>query len=97
MTDSRPEFQKEVVTKNLYRHVEHLSVKIGERHLWKNGSLSQTTEYIESVFASCGYEVWHQTYSCYSKGVSNLKKRNRQGGFSHWCSLRYGAWYAGGR
>jgi hypothetical protein len=32
------EFQKEVVMENLYRHVEHLSVKIGERHFWKEGS-----------------------------------------------------------
>jgi Zn-dependent M28 family amino/carboxypeptidase len=47
-------------------------VKIGERHLWRNGSLSQATEYIESVLTSYGYEVWRQTYSCYSKSVSNL-------------------------
>jgi len=67
-----PNFQKEEITKNLYRHVAHLSVKIGERHLWRNGSLSQAAEYIESVLTSYGYEVWRQTYSCYSKGVSNL-------------------------
>jgi len=70
--DEIPNFQKEEVTKNLYRHVEHLSVKIGERHLWRNGSLSQATEYIESVLTSYGYEVWRQTYNCYSKSVSNL-------------------------
>jgi Zn-dependent M28 family amino/carboxypeptidase len=67
-----PDFQKEEVTKNLYRHAEHLSVKIGERHLWKNGSLSQAAEYIESVLTSYGYEVWRQTYTCYGKSVSNL-------------------------
>ena len=67
-----PNFQKEEVTKNLYRHVEHLSVKIGQRHLWRNGSLSQAAKYIESFLTSYGYEVWHQTYSCYSKSVSNL-------------------------
>jgi len=67
-----PNFQKGEVTKNLYQHVEHLSVKIGERHLWRNGSLSQAAEYIESVLTSYGYEVWRQTYSCYSKSVSNL-------------------------
>lgn len=65
-------FQKEEVTKNLYRHVEHLSVKIGERHLWKNGSLSQAEEYVASVLTSFGYEVWRQTYTCYGKSVSNL-------------------------
>jgi Zn-dependent M28 family amino/carboxypeptidase len=72
MIDPRSEFQKEVVIENLYRHVEHLSVKIGERHLWKNGSLSQAAEYIESVLTSYGYEVWCQTYTCYGKSVSNL-------------------------
>jgi len=65
-----PDFQKEEVTRNLYRHVEHFSVKIGERHLWRNGSLSQAAEYVESFLASYGYEVWRQTYSCYSKSVS---------------------------
>jgi Zn-dependent M28 family amino/carboxypeptidase len=57
---------------NLYKHVEYLSVKIGERHLWKNGTLDQAADYIESAFAEYGYTPWHQTYSCYGKGVSNL-------------------------
>ncbi len=42
-------FQKEEVKRNLYQHVEHLSVRIGERHLWKNGSLSRAADYIESL------------------------------------------------
>jgi Zn-dependent M28 family amino/carboxypeptidase len=67
-----PNFQKEEVTKNLHQHVEHLSVKIGERHLWRNGSLRQAAEYVESVLTSYRYEVWRQTYSCYSRSVSNL-------------------------
>ena len=67
-----PDFQKEEVTKNLYRHVEYLSVKVGERHLWRNDSLSQAAEYIQSVLTSYGYEVWCQTYRCYGKKVLNL-------------------------
>jgi len=65
-------FQKQVVMVDLYKHVEYLSVKIGERHLWKDDSLSKASEYIESVFASYGYPVWRQTYLCYGKRVSNL-------------------------
>ena len=65
-------FQKTVVMENLYKHVEFLSVKIGERHLWKDNSLHQAAEYIGSTFASYGYSVWQQTYSCYGKSVSNL-------------------------
>jgi Zn-dependent M28 family amino/carboxypeptidase len=65
-------FQKQVVIANLYKHVEYLSVKIGDRHLWKDDSLSKTAEYIESAFAGYGYGVERQTYSCYGKTVSNL-------------------------
>jgi Zn-dependent M28 family amino/carboxypeptidase len=61
-----------MLIENLYRHVEYLSVKIGDRHLWEEGSLNKTADYIESVFASSGYAVWRQTYSCYGQSVSNL-------------------------
>jgi hypothetical protein len=57
---------------NLYKHVDYLSVKIGERHLWKNGTLDQAADYIESAFTEYGYTPWRQTYSCYGKSVSNL-------------------------
>jgi Zn-dependent M28 family amino/carboxypeptidase len=60
------------VIENLYKHVETLSVKIGDRHLWKDDSLNKTAEYIESAFTSYGYAVERQTYSCYGKTVSNL-------------------------
>lgn len=66
------QFQNETVIQNLYQHVEYLSVKIGERHIWKEGSLERTTDYIESAFTSYGYSVWRQTYPCYGKKVSNL-------------------------
>ena len=65
-------FQKQVVTENLYRHVEFLSVKVGDRHLWKDGSLGKTADYIESALTAHGYAVGRQTYSCYGKSVSNL-------------------------
>jgi len=65
-------FQKETVIENLHQHVGHLSVKIGERHLWKEGSLEKTVDYIESALTSSGYPVQRQTYLCYGKSVSNL-------------------------
>ena len=64
--------QEQMLVENLYKHVEYLSVKIGDRHLWKEGSLSKTADYIESVLASSGYAVRRQTYSCYGQSVSNL-------------------------
>jgi Zn-dependent M28 family amino/carboxypeptidase len=60
------------MVENLYRHVEYLSVKIGDRHLWKEGSLNKAADYIESIFTSSGYMVWRQNYSCYGQSVSNL-------------------------
>ena len=65
-------FRKEVVTENLYKHVEYLSINIGERHLWRENSLSRAADYIEWVFSVSGYEVQRQTYPCYGKSVSNL-------------------------
>jgi Zn-dependent M28 family amino/carboxypeptidase len=65
-------FQKQMVIENLYKHVEYLSVNIGERHLWKENSLDKTADYIESVLMDDGYAVRRQTYSCYGKNVSNL-------------------------
>ena len=63
-------FEKRVVRENLYRHVEFFSCHVGERHLWKEGSLERTADYIESAFTSYGYSVWRQTYPCYGKKVS---------------------------
>jgi acetylornithine deacetylase/succinyl-diaminopimelate desuccinylase-like protein len=72
MFNQSDKFKKEVVIENLYKHVERLSVTIGDRHLWKDFSLDQTADYIESVFENYGYPVERQTYSCYGKTVSNL-------------------------
>jgi len=72
MPNSPQKFQKEVIMENLYKHVEYLSVRIGDRHLWKDGSLDNAADYIQSVLVTYGYDVWRQTYSCYGKSVSNL-------------------------
>jgi len=64
--------EKKRITENLYKHVEYLSVKIGERHLWKENSISKAADYIVSEFQNSGYSVQRQTYSCYGKRVSNL-------------------------
>jgi acetylornithine deacetylase/succinyl-diaminopimelate desuccinylase-like protein len=72
MLEGSDHFEKQVVMGNLYRHVEYLSVKIGDRHLWKDDSLNKAADYIESTFAGYGYAVGRQTYSCYGKTVSNL-------------------------
>ncbi|MDH5511416.1 MAG: M20/M25/M40 family metallo-hydrolase [Nitrospinota bacterium] len=57
---------------NLRRHVEALSVDIGQRHMWKEGSLDRAAEYIESQFTAIGHKPWRQTFSAYDKPVANI-------------------------
>lgn len=64
--------QKHALMKNLRRHVAHLSVNIGERHLWNGDSLEQAARYIESEFSAAGYVPMRQTFMAYRKPVSNI-------------------------
>ncbi|MBN2125004.1 MAG: hypothetical protein JW821_11970, partial [Deltaproteobacteria bacterium] len=72
----------DVLKENLYRHVEALSVEIGDRHLWKDGGLERAEEYVKKALEEAGYEVERQTYTCYGRSVSNLiaGKRGREQG-----------------
>jgi Zn-dependent M28 family amino/carboxypeptidase len=65
-------FEKKEVFENLYRHVQFLSVDIGDRYLWKENSLDRAAEYIEAQWASAGYTVQRQGLVCYGKTVANL-------------------------
>ncbi len=65
-------FNHDTLENNLYRHVDRLSVKIGERHLWKKGSLDAAADYIEWVLADSGYDVSRQKFTAYGNAVSNL-------------------------
>jgi len=69
----RPDpFHKGKVKKNRYNHVEVLSVKIGDRHLWKGNSLDRTLKHIESAFTVSGYAAELQSYSSYGRTFPNL-------------------------
>ena len=81
MFSQSDKFEKELVMRNLYKHMEYLSVTIGDRHLWEEFSLDKTAYYIEPVLENYGHPVQRQTYSCYGKAVSNLiaKKNGTDG------------------
>ncbi len=64
--------EKSSLTQNLRCHVAHLSVDIGERHLWNGDSLERTAQYIESEFSAAGYAPMRQTFTAYRKPVSNI-------------------------
>lgn len=72
MNEPHGEFHSPSIREALYRHVEYLSLQIGERHLWKQGSLSKAAEYIASKLASFGYPLRQQSYRCNDSSVSNL-------------------------
>jgi len=63
---------KEMLQSNLREHVEYLSVRIGERNIWKANSLEQAAAYIEARLRQYGYTVSRQSYTCYGKHCSNL-------------------------
>ena len=63
---------KNMVRENLRNHVEYLTVRIGERNLWKGDSLDRAAAYIEATLRQFGYAVERQTYPCYGKTASNL-------------------------
>lgn len=65
-------FDEQLVDKNLRQHVQQLSVKIGDRHIWKNNSIDKTVEYIDSIFKINKLATKHQKFSCYGRTVSNL-------------------------
>ena len=57
---------------NLRGHVAKLAGEIGERHLWKAGSLDLAAEYVDSAFRLAGYQPWRQVYMAYKSPVANV-------------------------
>lgn len=62
-------------------HTIYLSQHIGERHLWRDGSLVRSADYIESQLLQAGYEPARQEYKAYRQTVANIiaaKKGSKQ-------------------
>jgi len=64
--------QTDDLQENLRRHVQALSVDIGERHMWREGSLERAAEYIEKQFAAMGLHPARRTFTAYSQAVRNV-------------------------
>ena len=64
--------EKAMLMENLQKHVEHLSVRIGERNLWKGDTLDRAAAYIEDTLRKSGHRVERQSYTCYGRSSSNL-------------------------
>jgi Zn-dependent M28 family amino/carboxypeptidase len=57
---------------NLSRHVHKLAGDIGERHMWREGSLERAAEYVEAQLRANGYSPWRQAFTAYKKPVANV-------------------------
>lgn len=65
--------QEESLKKNLFSHIEHLSIKIGERNIRRYTNLEKTAEYISDSLKSSGYDVKYQEYNVSEKPVRNIE------------------------
>ncbi len=56
----------------LTAHLEHLSVKLGERSIYRPQSLKAAEDYVFAAFARLGYEPRRQSYTYMRTEVSNV-------------------------
>ncbi len=64
----------------LRRHVGKLTVEIGDRTVYRPGSLALAATYIEDVFERAGLEVERQSYDYHGQQVANLIATPKGGG-----------------
>ena len=74
-TDSLPPLtdRQQLIHDNLERHVSALAGGIGERNVWRPGSMAATAGYIRTAFEEAGYEVNIQSFPSHGLSVNNLE------------------------
>lgn len=60
------------VKKQLFDHVLHLAGTIGERNIWRPGSMAAAARYIEASLGQKGCTLSHQTYTTHGAEAVNL-------------------------
>ena len=65
--------EQERLAVRLGKHVTMLSEEIGERNLWRDGTLDATADYIEETLQSMGYAMSSQAYTVQGTSVRNLE------------------------
>jgi hypothetical protein len=61
------------VSNRLERHIRTLAGIIGERNVWRPGSMEATADYIGRVLVDYGYEVLSHEFETYGRTVRNLE------------------------
>ena len=65
--------KEQLIHDNLKRHVTELAGHIGERNVWRPGSMAAAAGYIRAAFEAVGYEVNTQSFTSRGETVSNLE------------------------
>jgi hypothetical protein len=61
------------VSKRLERHILTLAGTIGERNVWRPGTMESAAEYIAQVLTGYGYRVINHDFETFGRKVSNLE------------------------
>ncbi len=62
-----------ISAENLKRHVVALAGAIGERNVWRPGTLTRAAEHIENTWRDQGYSVRRQTFTAAGQEIANLE------------------------
>ena len=65
--------RQQLIHDNLERHVSALAGGIGERNVWRPGSMAAAAGYIRTAFEEAGYEVNIQSFPSRGLSVNNLE------------------------
>jgi len=65
--------RQQLIHDNLERHVSALAGGIGERNVWRPGSMAAAVGYIRTAFEEAGYEVNIQSFPSRGLSVNNLE------------------------
>ena len=65
--------RQQLIHDNLERHVSALAGGIGERNVWRPGSMAVAAGYIRTTFEEAGYEVNIQSFPSRGLSVNNLE------------------------
>jgi len=65
--------RQQLIHDNLERHVTALAGGIGERNVWRPGSMAAAAGYIRTAFEEAGYEVNIQSFPSHGLSVNNLE------------------------
>lgn len=65
------------IAAGLRRHVFALAGEIGERNIWRPGSMEQAAHYLTLTLQGLGYTVQRQEFTAYTTAVANLAVERR--------------------